>query len=43
MKSEGVRSMVKNDRWIRRMAKEHGMITPFEEKQVRDGTISYGL
>ena len=35
--------MVKNDRWIRRMAKEHGMIAPFEEKQVRDGTISYGL
>ena len=33
----------KSDRWIRRMAAEHGMIVPFEEKQVRDGVISYGL
>ncbi|MHA3771492.1 dCTP deaminase [Verrucomicrobiota bacterium sgz303538] len=36
------------DHWIRRMAKEHGMIEPFEEKLVRrnsDGSsvISYGL
>ena len=34
---------VKNDRWIRKMATEHEMILPFEEKQVRDGVISYGL
>jgi len=34
---------VKNDRWIRRMATEHDMINPFEEKQVREGVISYGL
>ena len=34
---------VKSDRWIRRMALEHGMISPFSEKQVRAGTISYGL
>jgi dCTP deaminase len=34
---------VKNDRWIRRMAQEHEMITPFAEKQVREGVISYGL
>ncbi len=34
---------VKADRWIRRMAKEHGMIEPFCEKQVREGVISYGL
>ncbi len=34
---------IKNDRWIRRMAKEHGMIEPFEERQVREGVISYGL
>jgi dCTP deaminase len=34
---------VKNDRWIRKMATEHQMISPFEEKQVRDGVISYGL
>ena len=34
---------VKSDRWIRRMALEHGMISPFSEKQVRPGIISYGL
>ena len=34
---------VKSDRWIRRMAREHRMIEPFEEKQVREGVISYGL
>jgi len=34
---------VKSDRWIRRMALEHRMIEPFEEKQVRNGVISYGL
>ena len=34
---------IKSDRWIRRMALEHGMIEPFVEKQVRDGVISYGL
>jgi len=35
------------DHWIRRMAKEHGMIEPFEEKLVRKNgdaqVISYGL
>ena len=31
------------DRWIRRMALEHGMIEPFTEAQKRDGVISYGL
>ncbi|MBN2556701.1 MAG: dCTP deaminase [Anaerolineales bacterium] len=31
------------DHWIVRMAKEHGMIEPFEEGQVRDGVISYGV
>jgi dCTP deaminase len=34
---------VKNDRWIREMATKHEMILPFEEKQVREGVISYGL
>jgi deoxycytidine triphosphate deaminase len=34
---------IKSDRWIRRMALEHGMIEPFVEQQVRDGVISYGL
>ena len=26
---------IKSDRWIRRMAREHGMIEPFVEGQVR--------
>ena len=34
---------VKSDKWIRRMAREHGMIEPFEDRQVRDGVISYGV
>jgi dCTP deaminase len=34
---------IKADRWIRTMAREHGMIEPFEDRQVRDGVISYGL
>lgn len=42
---------IKSDRWIRRMADEHGMIEPFEPGQVREnasgpivsyGTSSYG-
>ena len=33
---------IKSDRWIRRMAQEHGMIEPFVDGQVRDGVISYG-
>jgi dCTP deaminase len=34
---------IKCDKWIRRMAQEHGMIEPFEAGQVREGVISYGL
>ena len=34
---------VMSDRWIRRMASEHGMIDPFVETQKRDGVISFGL
>ena len=34
---------IKSDRWIRKMAQEHDMISPFNEKQMRDGVISYGL
>jgi dCTP deaminase len=34
---------IRNDRWIRKMAQEHGMIEPFESAQIRDGTISYGI
>jgi dCTP deaminase len=37
---------IKSDKWIRRMAGEHGMIEPFEAGQVRDSAaghvISYG-
>jgi dCTP deaminase len=42
---------IKSDRWIRRMAQDHGMIEPFEAGQVREvdgrrivsyGTSSYG-
>ena len=42
---------IKSDRWIRRMAEEHGMIEPFEPRQIREhdgnrvisyGTSSYG-
>ena len=38
---------IKADRWIRRMAMEHGMIEPFVERQVRtegnERLISYGV
>lgn len=34
---------IKSDRWIRKMALEHGMIVPFEEKQVTRGVVSFGL
>src|SRR5438105_14971724 len=39
----GSSRVIKNDRWIREMALTTGLINPFEEKQVRQGTISYGL
>lgn len=31
------------DRWIREMARTHGMIEPFVDSQTRSGVISYGL
>jgi len=34
---------IKADRWIKRMALEHGMIEPFEDRQIREGVVSYGL
>ena len=39
---------IKSDKWIRKMAVEHGMIEPFQEDQVRysddnSRLISYGL
>jgi dCTP deaminase len=35
--------MIKSDNWIRKMCLEKRMIEPFEEKQVREGAISYGV
>jgi dCTP deaminase len=34
---------IKSDRWITRMAREHQMIEPFVDDQVRQGVISYGV
>ncbi|MGC8795955.1 dCTP deaminase [Thermodesulfovibrio sp.] len=34
--------MVRNDKWIKEMARK-GMIEPFEEGLVREGVISYGV
>ena len=39
---------IKSDKWIRKMAVEHGMIEPFQEDQIRysddnSRLISYGL
>jgi len=39
---------IKSDKWIRRMATEHGMIEPFVDTQVKSegadkGVVSYGL
>ena len=35
--------MIKPDKWIKRMVKEYNMIEPFQEEQVNDGSLSYGL
>ncbi|MBZ5521424.1 MAG: dCTP deaminase [Acidobacteriia bacterium] len=34
---------IKSDRWIRKMAQEYDMINPFNDRQVREGVISYGV
>ena len=34
---------IKSDRWIQRMAREHRMIEPFSDRQIREGVISYGV
>jgi dCTP deaminase len=34
---------IKSDKWIRRMAREHKMIEPFVDEQVRQGVVSFGL
>ena len=33
---------VQSDKWIKKMAKDHEMISPFEEGQVRGNKISFG-
>jgi dCTP deaminase len=35
--------MIKNDIWIKEMARSKGIIDPFETSQVRNGKISFGL
>ena len=34
---------IQSDKWIIKMAKEQAMISPFEDKQVRGNSISYGV
>ena len=34
---------VQSDKWIIKMAREQGMISPFEDKQIREGKISFGV
>ena len=34
---------VLSDKWIKKAAKQKGMIKPFVDKQVRKGKISFGL
>ena len=34
---------LKSDSWIKKMAREHNMIDPFTDSQVRQGVISYGV
>ena len=34
---------VQSDKWIKKMAKDHSMISPFVEKQVHRDKISFGV
>ena len=34
---------IKSDRWIRRMARDYRMIEPYEESQIHEGVVSYGV
>ena len=34
---------IQSDKWIRKMARDHGMIEPFAERSDGHGVISYGL
>jgi len=35
--------VIKPDKWIIRMVKEHNMIEPFEQSQVKDSKVSFGV
>ena len=35
--------MIKNDMWIKKQALEKQMIVPFEQNQIRNGSISFGV
>jgi dCTP deaminase len=34
---------IKPDKWIARMVKEHGMIEPYVDSQVKDNSVSFGV
>ena len=34
---------VQSDKWIKKMAKEFSMISPFKKKQIRGNKISFGV
>ena len=34
---------VQSDKWIKKMAKDHSMISPFEDRQIREDKISFGV
>ena len=34
---------IQSDKWIKKMVKEHGMISPFEQEQIRGNKISFGV
>lgn len=43
LKKYNLRMSLQPDHWIKKMAKEHKMIEPFEENLIRGGKVSYGL
>ena len=43
LKKKNKQMAVLSDKWIRKMASEHKMISPFEDKQIRENKISYGI
>ena len=34
---------VQSDKWIIKMSKENSMISPFQDSQIRDNKISFGV